>query len=227
MSNEHPATPVAPLLLFPGETTPPMSLTALLREAHEGAAAARLIEIERRTKNRIPLDDSTVWADVAAAVVSFAGDVAANRSTAVRKTAQRVLDITAEPLEPLPDFVPPAADVHLVLRTVSARDLSRFATRRVFASKKWRDAGDDAEKLIDANDLWRAAIDQLVRASVVEIRGLRRVGADAAAITDLTDAVLDGLDKVGLLSSIHEACLHFQGLPPGKVELSGSSLQST
>lgn len=224
-----PPPSVAPLLLFPGEVTEPLSLTALLREAHEGAAADRLAEIERRTKFRTPLDDSTDWAALAGFGATLVDSIAKHRSTAVRETCAAIVDRVSPALAPLGDFVPPAAELSIVFRTVSPQDAGGIATRRVHAHRRWlaAQAADDVDATIAANLLYRGAIDLLVRAAVVEVHGARIRGADGDKITDLSAAVLDGLDRAGLLTSIHEACLHVQGLAPGKVALSGSSPQST
>lgn len=215
--------PGAPLLLFPGMVSEPTPLVDLLREAHAGEAAARLAEIDRRKAQGIPRDEATVWRDVAALVDVVGAAVTAHDGEATRAAALRILETTAPPLAPLPDFVPPAGleGVVVVLRTMSAADLARVRARKHAASRAWGRAKDDDEARAAANELAYAAWGEMITGSIVEVHGL------AAAPVRMTSALIDGLRRSGFLEAFHDAADHFQGLAPGKAKLSGSSPLST
>ena len=82
---------MAALLLYPGDVGEPVSLQAILKEAHNASRQGVLEEMTARAKAGVPLDDSTDWRLVGSAAERVAG---APTQAAAEVLAPRLADAT-------------------------------------------------------------------------------------------------------------------------------------
>lgn len=202
------------ILIYPGQRGEPVSLLAVLREAHEAARKARQGEIDARSRARIPLDDSTNWDAVGDIASSIQSAVTAKDSSAAARGARELLAATdGNALEPLPEFTP---DNELEGITVTMQIVDD-ATRRLWNAQTqaaWmavRDAMrlDDVMARRDAYSRLESAYEAVIVGVVVSLGGLD--GLKPTVVESMP-----ALRLAGLLPPLHTAARHFLDLPPGK-----------
>jgi hypothetical protein len=213
------------ILIYPGQLGEPAPLQSILREAHDAARASRQVEIDARTKARIPLDDNTRWPDVEEAISATSLAHGARDSVKVAEHARRVVALAeGNALEPLPPYEP-SPDVEGIIVTMRIVD---DATRRLWTAQTqaaWlaiRDAAktDDIMARRDAYDRLERVYEEVVCGVVAKLDGLQ----------GLRDSVADSMPALrlaGLLVPLYTAARHFLELPPGKALRCGQPAPST
>ena len=156
------------LLIYPGTKGTPVPLQDVLREAHEAYRDARKAQIETRKKRRVPLDDSTDWAQVTEAVAGVSLALSERDSAKIAREARALAEMTdANALEEVGPYEPdPALDGIVVTMQVVAdadRRLWNAETQAQWARvRECRVAGD----LVGAQAALNA-LDAIDRKSVV------------------------------------------------------------
>ncbi len=200
------------VLLYPGSKSEPVKLQDVMRESHEAFAAGVALEIERRQKLGVPLDDATDWDAVDVAVKAKDGP----------KVAALVSGNT---LRPVPAYDPTEGYDDVVVRFVALSESQRRDLSLAVAL-----ASDDLDKARVAGDIpgVRAADERLdqargafVRAAICSlfISGVSLEGIDADD--------LEAVRASGLLVDLYVAARDYQRLSPGKGGRFGSRPLST
>lgn len=203
---------MAIVLIYPGQKADPVSLVEILRESHEESRKARALEIEQRTKRRVPLDDSTDFAVVDELLAEMQTE---KRSAAkLNGLAQRLSAHTNNnELTPIDEFVVDdnLAGIKITLQIVSEAQRRDWSARSAVAWREYRDASvsQNTMALREADEkiaqIWR---DQ-VCTCVVAIEGIEGLAATIAES-------MPALELAGLLIPLHNAVQYFLTLPPKK-----------
>lgn len=202
------------LIVHPGETSLPVALVDVLREAHEVVRESRNKEIEARKAKRIPLDDSTNWQEVGEAIAA-ASAAHGERDTAKVAEAARLLALHTEgnALEVVGPYEAPEelAGIVVTFRMVADRDRRAWAARLTAAWRRYRDAliADDPIALRDADEAITAVYEDQVSACLAKLDGVE-------GLRESIPDSLPGLRLAGLLLPLQRAVSHFLSLPPGK-----------
>lgn len=213
------------LLIYPGTKGTPVPLQDVLREAHEAYREARAKQIEARKKRRVPLDDSTDWAQVTEAVAGVSLALSEKDSAKIAREARALAEMTdGNALEEVGPYEPdPALDGIVVTMQVVAdadRRLWNAETQAQWARvRDCRILGDlvGAQQALNALDAIAAKV---VAAVVVEVQGVEGMKATIAES-------MPGLVLAGLLAPLYQAARHFLELPPGKAVRCGLQQPST
>jgi hypothetical protein len=202
---------MAALLLYPGDVGEPVSLQAILREAHDASRAAVVAEIAARVKSNVPLDDSTDWRAVASADATLSAAIVARDTSAVGASARAIAGLVSGYTLADPGEYVDSEDldgVSVTLRMCSDAQRRGWVARRASAWRAWRDAADDEGKR-DADERLCLLYEEMITvclASVTGLQGMRSTLAES----------LPGLRLAGLLVPFHDAVRYFLELPPGK-----------
>lgn len=213
------------LLIYPGTKGTPVPLQDVLREAHEAYREARAKQIEARKKRRVPLDDSTDWAQVTEAVAGVSLALSEKDSAKIAREARALAEMTdGNALEEVGPYEPdPALDGIVVTMQVVAdaeRRLWNAETQAQWARvRECRVAGDlvGAQGALNALDAIAAKV---VAAIVVEMQGVEGMKTTVAES-------MPGLVLAGLLAPLYQAARHFLELPVGKAVRCGLPPLST
>ena len=202
------------LLIYPGTVGAPVPLQDVLREAHDAYRDARAKQIDGRVKRRVPLDDSTNWAEVTEAVARASVALTARDSGTLAKEARALAEMTeGNALEPVGDYVPdPDLDgIVVTMRVIADADRRLWNAETQAQWARVRDArvkGDlmDAQRALNELDAIAARV---VGAVVVEVQGVEGLKATVAES-------MPGLTLAGLLAPLYTAARHFLDLPAPK-----------
>lgn len=213
------------LLIYPGTKGTPVPLQDVLREAHEAYREARAKQIETRKKRRVPLDDSTDWAQVTEAVAGVSLALTEKDSAKIAREARALAELTdGNALEEVGPYEPdPALEgIQITMQVVADADrrLWNAETQAQWARvRECRVAGDlvGAQAALNALDAIAAKV---VAAVVVEVAGVEGMKATVAES-------MPGLVLAGLLPALYGAARHFLELPVGKAVRCGLPPQST
>lgn len=213
------------LLIYPGTRGTPVPLQDVLREAHDAYREARAKQIEARKKRRVPLDDSTDWAQVTEAVAGVSLALSEKDSAKIAREARALAEMTdGNALEEVGPYEPdPALDGIVITMQVVAdadRRLWNAETQAQWARvRECRVAGDlvGAQAALNALDAIAAKV---VAAIVVEVAGVEGMKATVAES-------MPGLVLAGLLAPLYQAARHFLELPVGKAVRCGLPPLST
>lgn len=213
------------LLIYPGTKGTPVPLQDVLREAHEAYREARAKQIEARKKRRVPLDDSTDWAQVTEAVAGVSLALSEKDSAKIAREARALAEMTdGNALEEVGPYEPdPALDGIVVTMQVVAdadRRLWNAETQAQWARvRDCRILGDlvGAQQALNALDAIAAKV---VAAVVVEVQGVDGMKPTIAES-------MPGLVLAGLLAPLYQAAQHFLELPVGKAVRCGLPPLST
>lgn len=192
------------VLLYPDEKTPRIYLVDLLREAHEDNAERRRVEIARRKKHGIPLDDMTEWPAVKDAAAAVVVAVAAKSYDDILSALEVVRARTSSPLRELAPFViadPRLSSVTIELQTMSASLRGRIRARMLTLINRQRaelekdlavfvngvaapGVGANTETVVELEEAIIGTQVEFVRATVKHLGGLRRARGDGSVDVD-------------------------------------------
>lgn len=217
----------------PGDITAVEPLVDIMTALHADRRDAMLADIARRKESGAALDDDTRWPHVLHLIKGAEAHAVAKDTAAIRSLATELLEATSSFLEdPGPLAVPPAAHgISISMRILHARPFRALAGKEHRALKaqlkmmKLVHASPDDEPAAIALELAGERTIEARRAFVTA--SLAEVHIDGQPEPTVDDAVLDTLERLGLLRLIYEVCSGFQDLPWGKGERSGSRPQAT
>lgn len=212
------------ILVYPSQKSEPVSLLAVLREAHDAASSERQKEIDARTKAGIPLDDRTAWSVVKPHVDDIVKACEARDSDAINIAARVLVSATdGNALKPLPAFeAPPLDGVMITFVMPSAEQRLDWNARRITHWKAIRAASKAGDMMaVRAADEALVAVNiAMVVACIDKIDGL-------AGMRDTVAESMPGLRLVGMLDHLVTAAMHFVELDPKKALRCGQPQPST
>jgi hypothetical protein len=213
---------MAALLLYPGDVGEPVSLQAILREAHNASRQGVLDEMAARNKAGVPLDDSTDWRLVGSAAERVSQAIVARDASALSDAARSVVALSSGYVLADPGEYVDSEDldgVTVTMRMCSDSQRRGWVARRASAWREWRQAIDDEGKRA-ADERLCVLYEEMITVCIARVDGLQGMRATIA------DS-LPGLRLAGLLVPFHDAVRYFLELPPGKALRCGRLQPST
>jgi len=206
--------------IFPGDTSPLVSLNDCLRDTHEAVRTAELAEIARRQKAGASLSTDVDWRNVEVTVEEIgACSRRADAAETLRHANDLRLQLAGKHLADPGEFVPVEGLDDVKARFIAIPDRARREHMRDLAAAF---DGDDTDAA--AGQTRRdAAIAAFLRATVREVHmGDRFIGG-----AGLTDDDLEAVLLSGVWSELYIAARDYQRLSPGKGCRFGSPAPST
>jgi hypothetical protein len=211
------------LLIHPGQLSEPVMLQDVLAEAHEANRRARDEQIEKRKRERVPLDDTTDWKAVDEIKARIAGLGQDSPALFLAATDLRS-HVEGNALEPIGPYQPnPDVDgVKVTFRIVTMAENRMWSAEIQSLWAARRDAflaGDvvTAQAKLNAIDV---VAHRVIAAVVAKLEGVDGFSGDV-----VEDG--DALEAAGLATPLYTACRHFLDLPRGKALRCGVPPQST